>query len=279
MIALARTLRQLGRIIAPMLKLSSEQRLEYALLARSLAKGMGESMADERRYQLAEQLAGAVYPHYKFSEFGRSWLDDGAFIESYQRFMHRGNWHSLDRKYSLDQLLKLALLVPGDTAECGVFEGATSFLICQRLVAAQSTTLRMHHAFDSFEGLSRPTDRDGDYWQSGDMAAAESDFLTALQDLDNVRAYRGWIPERFAEVSGKRFAFVHVDVDLYQPTRDSIEFFFPRLSPGGVLLMDDYGFDSCPGARLAADEYFASRPEVIVELTTGQGFVIKRVED
>ena len=60
-----------------------------------------------------------------------------------------------------------------------------------------------------------------------------------------------------------------------QPTRDSIEFFWPRINPGGILLLDDYGFFICPGARKAADDFFKGRPEPILEIPTGQGLIIK----
>ena len=50
------------------------------------------------------------------------------------------------------------------------------------------------------------------------------------------------IPTRFDEVADRSFCFVHVDVDLFEPTRESIAFFYPRMVPGGVMLFDDYGF-------------------------------------
>jgi hypothetical protein len=86
--------------------------------------------------------------------------------------------------------------------------------------------------------------------------------------------HRGWIPERFPDVADERFSFVHVDVDLYEPHRDAIEFFWPRLTQGGVMVFDDYGSAYCPGARRAVDEAFT--PTDIVESPTGQCFVIKR---
>jgi hypothetical protein len=97
-----------------------------------------------------------------------------------------------------------------------------------------------------------------------------------LQGFGNYRLYKGWIPERFSEVADRRFSFVHIDVDLYRPTRDSLEFFYERVIPSGLILFDDYGMKTCPGHRAAADEFFRARPEPIVMLPTGQAFVIKR---
>ena len=78
------------------------------------------------------------------------------------------------------------------------------------------------------------------------------------------------IPERFAEVENQRFAFVHIDVDLYQLTRDSIEFFYPCLNPGGILLLTIMDSGRVQ-ATAAADEFFADKDEAVANLPTGQG--------
>jgi hypothetical protein len=152
-----------------------------------------------------------------------------------------------------------------------VWEGASSALICAHLAGSG----RLHHLFDSFAGLSPPGERDGSFWRAGDLAGSLERVRRRLHH-DFVRFHPGWIPERFPDVADRRFCFVHVDVDLYEPTRAALEFFHPRLSPGGVVLFDDYGFSTCPGARRAVDEFAAGVPERIVEVPTGQAFLIKR---
>jgi O-methyltransferase len=64
-------------------------------------------------------------------------------------------------------------------------------------------------------------------------------------------------------------------VDLYQSVLDSIEFVYPRLVPGGILVFDDYGFPSCTRAREATDKAFTGRREKPIYLPTGQAMVIK----
>jgi hypothetical protein len=88
----------------------------------------------------------------------------------------------------------------------------------------------------------------------------------------------GWIPEVFrkAEADIGQLAFVHIDVDLYEPTRESLEFLYPRVASGGIIVCDDYGFISCPGAVRAIDEYMAGRPEPVLHCPTGQGVIIKQ---
>jgi hypothetical protein len=107
------------------------------------------------------------------------------------------------------------------------------------------------------------------------LRAGEETVKANLSHYPNVEILRGWIPERFPEVSSLSFCFVHIDVDLYQPTLDSLSFFYPRLVRGGLIVCDDYGFSTCPGATRAFDEYMKDKPEKIIHVPTGQGFIIK----
>ena len=94
-----------------------------------------------------------------------------------------------------------------------------------------------HHAFDSYEGLSEPAEEDRVThedqldWHAGDMSASEELVRANLHEFPWVQYHRGWIPERFPEVADRQFCFVHVDVDLHQPTLDSLEFFFRHPPP------------------------------------------------
>ncbi|HAC66274.1 MAG TPA: methyltransferase [Cyanothece sp. UBA12306] len=225
-------------------------------------------------FRLAEFLSSLVYPKFTHTEEGKIWLQDQDFFKFYQKY--RGNsqhYRSADRKYFVNSLLCLVEHLPGDTAECGVYRGATSELICQKFQHQE----KIHYAFDSFEGLSKPLDMDGEFWQTGSLTTSED---IARQNLasysDKIKFYKGWIPERFPEVNSEAFCFVHIDVDLYEPTLESLKFFYPKLVVGGIILCDDYGFSTCPGAKLAFDEYMSDKIEKIVHVPTGQAFILKR---
>lgn len=223
------------------------------------------------RFQLAERASKAIYPKYHFSEFGRLIVEDTDFLAWYRSF-EGGNAHSHDRKYNLRSLLRLVREVPGDTAECGAYQGASSYLICESIAGTE----KRHFVFDSFAGLSEPSAADGDYWKHGDLSTSEREIRQRLQMFPFVDYMTGWIPTRFAEVADRRFSFVHVDVDLYEPTRDTLEFFYPRLSPGGMLVCDDYGARWCPGAKRALDEFAAAARIEFACLSSGQALLIKR---
>ena len=157
----------------------------------------------------------------------------------------------------------------------GVFRGGDSYLIAAFL--ARSRLAKAHHLFDSFEGLSNPENEDGTHWRKHDMAVDLARTKKLLSRFRNIHIYKGWIPDRFHEVADRQFSFVHIDVDLYQPTRDSIEFFYPRLAPGGIIICDDYGSTACPGATKAVNEFLRDKPEKMVSLSDGAAFLVKEI--
>jgi hypothetical protein len=179
------------------------------------------------------------------------------------------------RCFVLQSCLRSIARLEGDVAECGVRQGrSTIFMLTADLRD------RQYHLFDSFEGLSEPSSEDRMHngaqgWEKGALATEESVARANLRDFKNVNFHVGWIPETLEQVSDRKFAFVHIDVDLYEPTVSSLAFFHDRLLPGGMIVCDDYGSARCPGARKAFDEFFAGRPEGIIELPTGQALVTK----
>lgn len=242
------------------------------ILRISLEVCRGRQTFSFLRYSLAEYVSGEIFPEMRFSEYGSIFLEDQEFIRLYESLVAPGNNHSFDRKYVLDQLCKLALAVPGDTAECGSFRGASSHIICRKI----SGSGKKHHVFDSFEGISTPGKDDGSWWEAGSLSASEETVRLILGEFNFVEYYKGWIPERFSEVKERSFSLVHVDVDLYQPTLDSIAFFYDRMSPGGLMIFDDYGFKTCPGAKKAVDEFFSRKNEPVILLPSGQAFAVKK---
>ncbi len=225
-------------------------------------------------FRLLRRFGRTLVPEYRFKWPHMAWWKDDDFTRFLDRF---GELHGLnsDRRWMIQQLIRLVDSIPGDTAECGVFKGAGSYLIARSNMLSQHA--RKHHSFDSFQGLSAPVSQDGDYWQADDLSTSEEEFKRNLAEFaDRVVVYSGWIPDTFAGLSDDlRFAFVHIDVDLYQPTLDSLTYFYPRLSPGAIVLCDDYGFTTCPGATRAVDEFLDDKPEKMIALSAGSGFFIK----
>lgn len=206
------------------------------------------------------------------------WFHDQDYLHMWRQFPEANN-SILDRKFTLFQLVKSISDLAGDTAECGTLYGGSSHII----LSATEKNPTAHHIFDSFEGLSAPEKEDAVtavtpyVWKKHDLSVPEARVAHNLAPFESRCHYhKGWIPDRFNDVAHKKFKLTHIDVDLYQPTLDSLRFFYERTVTGGLLICDDYGFETCPGAKQAFDEFMADKPETIIHLTTGQAVVIKR---
>lgn len=233
-----------------------------------------------QRYESRHFLLSAIAIRCGLRMYNRHllWYDDPESQNVWEQFPEAVGSIS-ERRYVLLSAARSIANVPGDSAECGVFRGAASFMI----LSSQVHAAKQHHVFDSFEGLSAPDERDkvdpeGVHysWQKNDLSTPQAVAEKNLSAFSNVHYHRGWIPARFAEVETRRFSLVHIDVDLYQPTYDSLAFFYPRMNAGGLIVCDDYGFNTCPGAKAAFDDFFAEKPEGVIHLTTGQALVFKR---
>ena len=178
--------------------------------------------------------------------------------------------------------------VAGDIAECGCARGLSSLEMCLSFSEDHPGWDGAGlHVFDSFQGLSEPGQEDFAVDESRADAAqirrnmVPGNFAVAFdvvrenihRRFPRVALHPGWIPSAFSEVAGRSFSFVHVDVDLYRPTLDSLEYFFPRLADGGAIITDDYNW---PGARKAFEEFCAGHRLQLHTTDTSQAYVLKR---
>lgn len=181
---------------------------------------------------------------------------------------------SPERVFALRQAVRYVVeaKVPGDIVECGVWKGGSMMAVARTLLDLGSRD-RALHLFDTYEGMPAPTGEDVSY--TGEPAerqldaAAKDDLVWAMAGLEQVKANvlsTGYPAERIRFVKGKvedtipahapeKIALLRLDTDWYESTRHELIHLYPRLSPGGVLIIDDYGH--WQGARRAVDEYFA----------------------
>ena len=245
--------------------------------ARALYQLLAGTPAQRRRVrQETARICAGLFGDFPLSDDFKTWREDKVFLTNYTRLSPQ-NPYSQDRKWTLREFVRMSNGLPGDMAECGCYQGATAFFMLE------ASTSGLLYLFDSFEGISAPEATDQNHrvdvmpWAKGDLASNEETLRRNLAEFDQFRIMKGWIPERFKEVANRRFRLVHIDVDLYQPTRDSLEFFYPRLVDNGVIVMDDYGFLTCPGAKVAADEFAKANGTSVLHLPTGQGILVRRM--
>lgn len=234
-------------------------------LAKRILRKFGIEVA--RHYPNKDEYV-SHYP-YAYSTYA-PWRTQ-TFLNKYSKVSDRTTVRE-DRCYILCQFVEHCLNLPGEFAECGVYRGASAYLISETM----QKTPRSFHLFDTFKGIldvkGDPSGHSvGDF---GDTSLAEVQKF--LRTFPFVQYHPGSIPETFCTMVDKKFAFVHIDVDLYKSVLDCCSFFYERVGIGGIIVFDDYGFQQYEfSAKRAVDEFFKDRNEKPIVLHTGQCFVIK----
>jgi len=169
--------------------------------------------------------------------------------------------------------------IPGDVVECGVWRGGSMMAVARTLVENNSAD-RTLHLFDTFEGMTEPTEADrdvdgtpaaqwlgqgdrdvNDVWSYAPLDEVKRAMALTGYDQGRIRYVKGKVEETLPCHAPKQIALLRLDTDWYESTYHELVHLYPRLSKGGVLIIDDYGH--WQGARQAVDEYFAARPEPV----------------
>lgn len=139
--------------------------------------------------------------------------------------------------YALLVLSRAQSFVPGDMAEVGMYRGASAKIICEGKGKAT------FWGFDTFEGLSDVTEQDKhwgiSFFKQGGYRASYEEVASYLPQSEDVRLVRGYFPQTASDASSRTFSFVHLDVDTYSSTLESMRFFWPRLSDKGIIVTHD----------------------------------------
>lgn len=179
------------------------------------------------------------------------------------------------------------LPVPGARAECGAYRGATALLLCHAWRSRQADFRgEGFYLIDSFSGTSPASAHDlipvrgadGTTRMEAFFKAGKTDTSVELVrgffgDFPQVQICAGWIPQVFTTLPERDWAFVHLDLTLYEPTLASLEYFYPRLNTGGVILCDGSIF--CPGAQQAWVEFCAMHDIAYISLGHRESVIIK----
>lgn len=161
--------------------------------------------------------------------------------------------------------------IAGDIVECGVWQGGSS-MICAYALQDQQDTNRHLWLYDTFAGMNEPTDRDidmdgiaaKDSWESLNaeyyrpekvgLKAVTANLLQTGYPSERLHFIQGPVESTIPQTLPEKIALLRLDTDWYESTRHELEHLYPRLVPGGVLIIDDYS--TWQGARQAVNEYF-----------------------
>lgn len=172
--------------------------------------------------------------------------------------------------YNVMSLARAMTRLPGAFAEVGAYQGTTAKLISE--VKGDKPLL----VFDTFEGLPPDCEHDPGCHHDGEYTCSLENVSNYLKDYSNVTYHKGIFPDSARDVPDQQYAFVHFDVDLYEGTLGCLEYFYPRMVAGGVMLSHDYGM--LEGVEKAFTDFMADKPEPVIEHATTQCMIIKQEE-
>lgn len=187
-----------------------------------------------------------------------------------------------DRLFTIYQILSNWYVRTGgsevlNTAEVGVYKGGTSYFMA--LLAEEMKLPIRHYCFDTFEGHAAE-DINALVDTSHIPNAFDDTSFEAVREylkrFENVSIHKGRFQHSTDFLLGKKMHFVHLDMDIYEPTLFALNFFQDRMSQGGVILLDDYGFETCPGIEKAVTEFLLSNRDYFgAALLSGQFILVK----
>jgi O-methyltransferase len=154
--------------------------------------------------------------------------------------------------------------IPGDLIETGIWRGGAVVLM-RAVLKAHGVTDRTVFAADSFEGLPKPdagtypADKGDRHWTHDELAVSLEQVRANVDRYglldEQVRFLKGWFKDTLPDASIERLAVARLDGDMYESTMTAIEALYPKLQPGGFLIVDDYG--AVPTCRRAIEDYRA----------------------
>ncbi len=213
---------------------------------------------------LAKMTAKRIFDHFGYSLEG---IPKGVRLK-----ILRINYNWLVHFLYLKELYDQISDIEGDIVECGVGYGHSFFKLC--CLSHLENKDRKIYGFDSFEGFPEPSEEDDSprnpkrgEWNVATIETIEK-LLTKEGRIEtsfikrNVTMVKGFFEESLHQYHGNGIAFLHLDVDLYQSYKVTLEYLWPKVVKGGIVLFDEYkqyhASQRFPGASKAIDEFFGS---------------------
>lgn len=246
-------------------------------------------MRDGLNKKTYDEISSAITDDYHLAEFYKN-IKNSYYDNKIMEQCENGEFTiPINRLFTFPYEAKIANLLDGDIAEFGVANGATTMFLS--LLCPEKTI----YAFDTFEGFSPLSDdfftTSADRGWSDDIPKWRdwgSDFnwertIKRLESIHNVVIKKGIFPNTTKGMGGKKFSLVHIDVDIYESTKVGLEYFWDKMVPGGMIVLDDF---DCSGVRFpqvqhAVKDFFneikPGKPfhECVIQTTNMQGLLIK----
>jgi len=215
---------------------------------------------------------GPVQPLADYSP----WATDARFQKIYSAIKSH-TLVDLYRCYELWQLVEQTAKLPnGDVIEVGVWRGGTGGMLATRCLSLGLDS--RVYLCDTFTGVVKADEAEKIYagGEHSDTSVAIVKALVRSLRVENAVILKGIFPDDTGEmIEDSRFRFAHIDVDVYRSAKESVEWIWPRLVIGGIMVYDDYGFQGCEGIARLVNEQRDYGDRIIVHNLNGHAVVVK----
>lgn len=217
-----------------------------------------------------------------------SFLQDETFINSYNRGLKATEGLDFQWRWRFNIGLwaaQSAVKLDGDFVECGVAKGFLSSGIMHAL--NWNNLNKEFYLLDTFEGLVSKYLNDAEKKHVGDVSQHNKNAMEMVyckefekvqknfSEWNKVVIIKGPVPDTLPQVNTNKIAFLHIDMNCAFPERKAIEYFWPKMVLGGVVLLDDYAFPGHEAQQIGLDEWARLNQVKICALPTGQGLILK----
>lgn len=214
-------------------------------------------------------------------------IKDNKFQRSYKIAINSGHLFSLDNnQLQVEWRVKIALWaaehalkLEGDFVECGVNTGILSLAICNYF---NFNDINKHfYLFDTYKGIpilrTNNNIEDTQHIDKKNMFYRDCYEQTKknFSEWSGVRLVKGIVPDTLETVNIDKVCYLSIDMNVVEPEISALRFFWPRLVSGAVILLDDYGWETCEQQKVAFDAFAKEFQVPILFIPTGQGIIIK----
>ncbi len=218
-----------------------------------------------------------ISPHGIFTgdnifTYGRnlSFLDDEKFMTAFNKHIETDVEASVIWRINiLCWAARQSMRIEGDFIECACYKGISARIICDYTDFGKSD--KHYYLYDLFEHSSDMIHHS--------MPEHGEDLYTKVKnrfaELEQVHVTQGAVPEVLHQISPEKIAFLHLDLNNAPAEIGALELLFDRVSTGGIIILDDYGWLAYRAQKEAEDPFFEERGYRVLELPTGQGLIIK----
>lgn len=206
-----------------------------------------------------------------------SFLKDARFQKAYASGAQTGSWRGTNNQWRVHTqcwAAETASRLQGDFVECGVYRGGSARAIIE--FANLDTARKTYYLLDSFEGMDPALMSETERANSRVKDAYEPTFefvRKLFAERPYVKIVRGNVPETLPQVKSERVAFLHLDMNCAGPEVAAAEYFWDRLVPGALVLLDDYAYRGYTPQKEAFDAFAKKRGISILTMPTGQGLI------